>query len=150
VGGGFVAHVALFGAELEAAWEEFAATGGPPRKIDCVAASGSTDVDGMIGVAGAYDFLVPVFEGLYGLTYQQERDPELQEFMASAVGRNPHLKVRLFHDPADPAIPLENSTMFEAVLAEAGYDVAVIEFDGGHSYPQAELVVPVLMEVLDR
>lgn len=149
-GGGYVAHVALFGAELEAAWDGFAAAGGPPRQVECAATNGSTDVHGLIGVAGAYDFFVPVFEGRYGLRYQVEQDPELQEFLASAVGTNRNLKVRLFHDPADSVIPLENSTMFEAVLAEAGYDVEIITFDGGHSYPKVELIVPALMEVLGR
>jgi hypothetical protein len=150
VGGGFVSHVALFGADLEAAWDEFASAGGPPRQIECEATSGSTHVDGLIGVAGAYDFLVPIYEGLYGLSYQKGQDPEFQTFLASAVGRNPNLKVRLFHDPADGAIPLENSTMFEEVLFGAGYDVEVVTFDGGHSYPPAEMIVPALMEVLGR
>ena len=150
VGGGGVAHVALFGSEVEAAWDDFAAAGGPPGEVECAVTGRSTEVDGMIGVAGAYDLFVPVFEGLYGLTYQQERDPELQEFLASAVGTNPNLKVRLFHDPADETIPLENSTMFEEALAEAGYDVGVIAFDGGHNFPPAELVAPVLTEVLGR
>jgi hypothetical protein len=150
VGGGFAAHVALFGADLEAGWDEFAAAGGPTRQIECATTGGSTDVDGLIGVAGAYDFLVPIYEGLYGLSYQREQDPEFQAFLASAVGRNPDLMVRLFHDPADGAIPLENSTMFENALAAAGYDVELITFDGGHSYPTAELIVPALMEVLGR
>lgn len=150
VGGGFVSHVALFGADLEAAWDEFAAAGGPTRQLECAATGGSTGVDGVIGVAGAYDFLVPTFDGLYGLSYQKEQDPEFQAFLASAVGRNPSLNVRLFHDPADGAIPLENSTMFEEILAGAGYDVELITFDGGHSYPPAEMIVPALMEVLGR
>ena len=150
LGGGFFAHVALFGADFEAAWDEFATAGGPPRQIECAATGGSTDVDGLIGVAGAYDFLVPIYEGLYGLSHQQEQDPEFQAFLASAVGRNPDLKVRLFHDPADGAIPLENSTMFHEALAEAGYDVELITFDGGHDYPPAELIVPALTEVLGR
>lgn len=150
VGGGFVSHVALFGADLEAAWDEFAVTGGPPSQLECAATGGSTDVNGLIGVAGAYDFLVPIYEGLYGLTYQKEQDPEFQAFLASAVGRNPNLMIRLFHDSADGAIPLENSTMFEEVLTGAGYDVKLITFDGGHSYPPAELIVPALMEVLGR
>ena len=150
VGGGNVAHVALFGADLEAAWDEFAAAGGPTRQIECATTGGSTDVDGLIGVAGAYDFLVPIYEGLYGLSYQREQDPDFQAFLASAVGRNPDLMVRLFHDPADRAIPLENSTMFEDALAGAGYDVELITFDGGHSYPTAELIAPALMEVLGR
>jgi hypothetical protein len=150
LGGGFVAHVALFGAEVEAAWDEFAAEGGPPRQIECTATSNSTDVDGLLGVAGGYDFLVPIFEGRFGLTYQKEQDPELQAFLGSVVGRNPDLKVRLLHDPAERTIPFENSTMFEAALTEAGYDVELTTFDGGHDYPQAEVIVPILMDVLGR
>lgn len=149
-GGGFVSHVALFGGDLEAAWDEFAEAGGPPRQVECTASGGSTHVDGLIGVAGAYEWLVPVYEGKYGLTYQQQQDPEFQAFLASAVGRNTDLKVRLFHDPADGFIPLENSTMFEEVLAAAGYDVELITFNEGHNFPPADLVVPALMEVLGR
>jgi hypothetical protein len=54
--------------------------------------------------ACAYDLFVPAFDGFYGRAYQQERDPELQQFLTSAIGAHPEVEVRLihgtgFHDP---------------------------------------------------
>ncbi len=149
--GGLAAHVALFGASLEERWEAFATTvGGPPRQVDCVVTDGSTHVDVLVDTAGTYDLYVPVIEGLYGRSYQQDLDPELQQFLASAVGSNPGLTVRLFHDPADPAIPMTVSEDFEAALADAAYDVQLTSFTGGHNFPPKEISFDVFMEVLDR
>lgn len=148
-GAGLSAHVALFGDALEERWDEFAATvGGPDRQVECVVAERSTRVDALVGGSGAYDAYVPVIEGLYGRTYQRERDPELQEFLASAVGIDPELTVRLIHGTADPAIPTTVSVDFEAVLADAGYDVQLITFEGGHHDPPTELSLRVFKEVL--
>ncbi len=69
---------------------------------------------------GAYDLHVPVYDGLYGRAYQQERDLELQQFLASAIGAHPELTVRLIHGTADTAIPMESSAESEAALADAG------------------------------
>jgi hypothetical protein len=149
--GGVAAHVALFGASLEERWDEFAATvGGPPRQVECTAADGSTHVDALVDTAGTYDLNVPAIEGLYGRTYQQEADPDLQQFLVSAIGANPELTVRLFHDPADPAIPITVSEDFEAALAAAGYDVQLATFDGGHNFPPKELSLEVLTEILSQ
>lgn len=149
--GGVAAHVALFGASLEERWDEFAATvGGPPRQVECAAADGSTHVDALVDTAGTYDLYVPAIEGLYGRAYQQEVDSALQQFLAGAIGVNRELTVRLFHDPADPAIPITVSEDFEAALAAAGYDVQLATFDGGHNFPPKELSLEALMEILSR
>ena len=95
--GGLAAHAALFGASLEARWEEFGATEGPTRRVECEAADGSTHVDALVGVGGAYDVFVPIYNGKWGRVYQQEQDPDLFGFLSSSVGANPGLKVRLLH-----------------------------------------------------
>lgn len=148
--GGMAAHVALFGATLEARWDEFAAAGGPERRVECEVADSSTHVDAIVGVAGAYDVLVPIYDGKWGLAYQQEVDPELQEFLASAIGANPDLKVRLLHGTADTGIPPENSVEFQAMLANAGYDVQFATFVGGHDVPPTDLFLSTVMEALGR
>jgi hypothetical protein len=148
-GGGVTAHVALFGATLDERWDEFAAAaGGPPRQVECLVAGQSTRVDGLVDTAGTYDLYVPVIEGLYGRSYQQAFDPELQQFLASAIGANPELVVRLFHGTSDRAIPATVSEDFAAALASAGYDVQYTPFDGGHSSPPDEVILPVFKELL--
>jgi acetyl esterase/lipase len=147
-GGGVAAHVALFGATLEASWDEYAAEGGPPHQVDCEVTEGSTHVDALVGMAGIYDVFVPVYDGHYGRAYQQERDPEQWSFLSSSIGANPDLKIRLLHGESDGDIPYENSVEFAAMLTDAGYDVGeVIAFDGGHWVP-TELVIPTVMELV--
>jgi dienelactone hydrolase len=139
-GGGLAAHVALFGESLEEHWDEFAAeVGSPPPQVECMATDGSTHVDALVAAAGTYDIYVPVIEGLYGRTWMQEHDPELQQFLASAVGINPDLTVRLFYGVNDPAIPITVSTDFEAALADDGYDVQLTTYEGRHSPPPADI-----------
>lgn len=149
-GAGLSAHVALFGDALEERWDEFAAAvGGPPRQVECVVAEGSTRVDALVGGNGTYDAYVPVIEGPFGRTYQQERAPELQPFLASAVGIDPSLRVRLLSGTADTVVPTALNTAFAEVLADAGYDVQVITYEGGHtSDPPDELSLQVFKEVL--
>jgi hypothetical protein len=147
LGGAPAAHAAMFGADLEAAWEEFAAEGGPPGQVACEVTGGSTHVDALVGMSGAYDVLAPIYDGKWGRSYQQEHDPELGSFLASAIGANPSLKVRLLHGEADGWIPYDNSTGFAAALADAGYDVEMIGFAGGHGEPPPEIAVPIIMDV---
>lgn len=138
IGGGVAAHAALFGANLESRWEDYAAAqGGPPRQFECEVTEGSTQVDALVGMGGAYDMFVG-YEGEFGREWMQEQDPELWEFLHSSIGENPDLTVRLLHGELDSMIPYENSTAFATVLAEAGYDVEVVAFAGGHAEP-AEL-----------
>jgi acetyl esterase/lipase len=145
-GGGLATHAALFGATLEARWDEYAAEGGPPRQVECEVSDGSTHVDALVGMAGGYDVYVPIYDGVYGRAYQQERDPELQEFLSSSIGVNPDLKVRLFHGTSD-WIPVEATAEFATLLTDAGYDVEFVAFDGGHEEP-TELAIPTFVDVL--
>jgi len=146
---GAAAQVALFGDTLDARWDEFAAAGGPSRQLDCTVTDGSTDVDALIGIAGPYDLAVPIFDGEYGRAYQRERDPEMQEFLASAIGANPDLRIHFIHGTRD-FIPVANTEEFVALLRDAGYDVQLTTWDGGHDGPPVELLLSALMEVLDR
>jgi dienelactone hydrolase len=147
--GGIAAHVALFGESLEQRWDEYAAeVGGPPRQVDCTVADGSTHVDALVGGAGTYDLYVPVIEGLYGRTWMKEHNPELQQFLATAVGINPELTVRLAHATDDPAIPMTVSTDFEAALTAAGYDVQLTTFEGGHDAPPADIGLEIYADLI--
>ena len=145
--GGVAAHAALFGATLEARWDEYAAEGGPPRQVECEVTEGSTHVDALVGMAGAYDIFVPIYDGMWGRAYQQEHDPELWEFLSSSIGANSDLIVRLIHGTTDGSLPYEISAGFAPMLTDADYDVQVVAFDGGHWVPP-ELAVPTIMEVI--
>lgn len=145
--GGVAAHAALFGATLDARWDEYATEGGPPRQVECEVAEGSTHVDALVGVAGAYDMFVPIYDGKWGRAYQQEHDPELWEFLSSSVEANSDLTIRLIHGTTDGSLPYEISAEFAPALTDADYDVQVLAFDGGHFVPP-ELAVPTIMEVI--
>jgi len=149
-GGGLATHVALFGDTLEQRWDEFAAAvGGPSRQVECAVAEGSTHVDALVVGNGTYDAFVPVIEGMFGRTYVLERAPELQPFLASAVGIDPSLAVRLLSATGDTVVPTSLAIAFEQVLANAGYDVQVISYEGVHtSDPPDELSLKVFTEVL--
>ena len=149
LGGGLAAHAALFGSDLERRWEEFAAEGEPSRQVDCEVATGTTHVDALVGVAGANDIFVPAYEGKYGRGYQQERSPEQGQFLGNAVDLNPNLAIRLIHGTKDSMIPFENSTEFAAVLREAGYDVQLIDFEGGHRV-ESELTLSTILGLIGR
>jgi hypothetical protein len=147
LGGGVGSHNALVGDSLDRRWEEFAASrGGPPRQVDCEMSEGSTHVDALVGIAGAYDAFVG-YDGWYGREWMQEQDPDLWEMFYSSIGNNPDLIIRLIHGKLDGKIPCENAVEFEATLAEAGYDVKLIQFVGGHTVP-LELTVQTVMEVV--
>ena len=104
-------------------------------------------MDGFVGIAGTYDMFVG-YEGLYGRDFLQQHEPELWETLWGTVGLHPELRVRLIHGTTDNTIPLENSIAFEAVLAEAGYDVELVEFAGGHGTPD-DLAVETIMELVE-
>ncbi len=149
-GGGLAAHAALFGSNLEARWDEYAAEGGPQREVECVVPTGSTHVDALVAGAGAYDHFVPAWDGpagVFGLSYQQEQDLELWQFLYSSIGAAPDLVVRLIHGTLDSVVPPEMAVEFAAVLDAAGYDVQVRTFEGGHHMP-VDLAVSTIMEVL--
>ncbi len=143
LGGGPAAHAALAGESLDQLWEEFSASRDLPRRLECVVEQGSTHVDALVGVAGAYDAFVG-YEGLYGLEYMQMRDMEIWELLHGAIELNPDLQVRLLHAREDSVIPYENSEGFVTALTSAGIEVELTEFEGGHSLPHDETVATVL------
>jgi predicted esterase len=147
LGGGVAAHVALSGSTLEARWEEFAGQGGPPRQVECEVTEGSTDVGALIGMGGAYDLFVPIYEGRYGLSYQQELDPALWQVLSSSVDANPDPKVRLIHGETDSTVPYANSVDFEEALTDAGFDVELVAFEGGHTVP-SELAAATIIDAI--
>jgi acetyl esterase/lipase len=145
-GGGVAAIAALFGDGIEARWEEYAvARGGPPRQVDCEITDGSTHVDALVGLAGTYSVNVG-YEALYGRDFMQKRDPDLWEFLYGSIGENPDLRVRLIHGETDTVVPYNESVAFEAELTEAGYDVQLIPFDGGHG--NLDLLVPTIIDAI--
>jgi dienelactone hydrolase len=146
-GGGAASHVALAGEDFASLWEQYSeSAGGLPAQYDCTVSDASTRVDGFVGIAGSYDAFVG-YEGKYGREFMLEHDPDLWEVLYGTIGMHPELPVRLLHADPDSIIPYENSVGFEAVLAEAGYDVELTKFDGGHIVP-LDLTVRSVMELL--
>lgn len=145
--GGISTQFGLFGETFDTRWEEFAAAGGPPRQFECAVAGGSTHVDAVIGVAGTYDLSMPVIDGTFGREYQRERDPEIQEFLASAIGANQDLELHFIHGTLDE-IPAEYASELADVLADAGYDVQVTMWPGEHEMPPDDIFMPILTEVI--
>ena len=146
---GPASHVALAGEDFDRVWEEYEESGGgPPAQYDCTFSEASTRVDGFVGVAGPFDLFVG-YEGLYGRDHLLEHEPELWEMLWGTVGLHPELRVRLIHGEADNVVPLENSVAFEVVLAEAGYDVKLVEHAGGHFGASNDLKVETIMELVE-
>ncbi len=133
------AHVALAGESFDRVWGEYESVGGPPAEWDCAINEATTRVDGYVGINGGYDAVL-------GSELTAERDPDLQEMLRRTVGLHPELEVRLIYGDADPRRPREASVAFETVLAEAGYDVEVVEFAGGHTAPH-DLTAETVMEI---
>ena len=140
LGGG---PAALAGESLDQLWEEFSAGRELPRLVECVVEQGSTHVDALVGVAGAYDAFVG-YEGRYGLEYLQVRDMQIWELLYGAIELNPELQVHLLHARADTMIPYENSEGFVTALTSASIEVELTEFEGGHSLPHDETAAAVL------
>jgi dienelactone hydrolase len=146
-GGGAASHVALAGEDFASVWEQYGeSVGDLPAQYDCTVSDASTRVDGFVGIAGSYDAFVG-YEGKYGREFMLEHEPDLWEVLYSTIGMHPELPVRLLHADPDSIIPYENSVGFEAVLAEAGYDVELTEFPGGHSVPE-DLTAETIMELV--
>jgi predicted esterase len=148
-GGGLAAHAALFGATLEAGWDAYAAGGGPESQVGCMSTESSTHVDALVGLGGGtYDLYVPIYDGMFGRAYQQELDRELWEFLSSPIGANPELRIRLLHGDSDPGPPYQAVEVFARLLADAGYDMRLGSFAGGHVPPPTELSLSTIMEVI--
>ena len=103
----------------------------------------------VIGQAATVDVGMPIIDGTYGRAYQQEHDPEMQEFLASAIGANPDLKVRLICGTSD-WIPMEVPEESVGALKDVGYDAQLITWAGGHTWAPTELFLSTLKEALGR
>ena len=73
-------------------------------------------------------------------------DLELWETFFASLGSNPNLKFRFIHGEDDDSVPFEESAEFAAALEEAGYDVELIPFSGGHTVP-FELTAQTVLEL---
>ncbi len=151
--GGTAAHVALAGESFDRVWGEYhESAGGPPAQWDCTVSEGSTRIDGFVGVAGPYDTVVGYdgrgYDSPFARDWLLEHEPDLWEMLWGTVGLHPELRVRLLHGDADSVIPFESSAAFEAVLVEAGYDVELVEFGGGHG-AGGDLVFDAVMELVE-
>jgi predicted esterase len=144
LGGGVAAHAALAGESLDSLWQEFSASRDLPRVMECVVEEGSTHVDALVGVAGAYDAYVGYEGDYYGREFLQGRDMQAWELLYGALGLNPDVQVRLLHSRTDGLIPYENSELFVSELTAVDIAVELTEFDGGHSFPPEETVAAVL------
>jgi len=143
-GGGSGSHVALAGEDFASLWEEFSESGGPPSRVACTT-EGSTRVDGLVGIGGTYDIFLGQ-EGRFSDQLWQEEAPALRELFQGTVGLHPELKVRLLAGDSD-WLPIEIPAGLEAVLAPAGNDVKLIQFEGGHVVPH-DLAVEQIMELV--
>lgn len=125
-GAGAGAAIAFAGENAESAWDAFAASGGPPSQVRCVA-SGSSRVDAFIGIAGGYG-VSPTL---------QQQDPGLWQIINpySHLGENKNLRVRLLHGEFDSRVPIASTIEFNGALSKAGYDTQFIKFDQGHAVP---------------
>jgi pimeloyl-ACP methyl ester carboxylesterase len=147
LGGGIGSQVALAGESIDSRWDAYAASGGgPARQVGCEVSKGSTRVDGLVGIAGAYDAFLGT-EGKYGREWMQQQDSDLWKMLKSMIDGNLSLRVRLLHSKKDDTIPYDNSLAFQAPLEAAGYDVKLIDVNGGHWVPP-DLVVESVMNVL--
>lgn len=66
--------------------------------------TGSKQVEALIAIGSSYEHFVPAWDGPVGIcgrSYQQERDPELWQFLYDSIGANPGLEVRLIHGSTD-------------------------------------------------
>lgn len=109
---------------------------------------GSTHVDALIGVAGTYVESLGL-DGEHGREFLQEKDFDLWEMLYGSIGENPDLKVRLLHSETDAEVPYEDSVTFEGVLADAGYDVELIQYSGDHYSAPLELTIQTIMDVFE-
>ena len=149
LGGGPAAHAALAGDALDEVWAEFSETkGGLEPQVVCEVDEGSTHVDGLVAIAGTYDIFVGYEGGKYGRDFIEEIDSDVWSTLFGAIGRNPDVKVRLLHGDADGVVPIIESNLFRDALADAGIDVELSVFEGGHVVP-LEQTVSLVMELLN-
>lgn len=142
MGAMYGAWLALGQDALEPAWERFEqARGGPPTQVSCELAAGVPPLQTFIAIGGT----------MYGFDPLRSRDAEIWELVSaySYIGRNPDLKVRFLAGERDAeGVTLEANRLNDA-LAEAGYDTAVISYDGAHVLPP-ELAISEILKLAGR
>jgi predicted esterase len=144
-GGGAASHVAIAGKDFASLWEAFGESGGPPSQVECTVDEAPTRVDALVGIVGTYDIFVGQV-GKWDDEYWLEHAPDLRQMLQGTIGMHPELQVRLLAGDTD-WLPFEVPAGLEAVLAEAGYDVEITEFEGGHIVP-LDLTVETIMELV--
>jgi hypothetical protein len=143
--GAAATHVALLGETFDDAWDEFAEAGGPPRQLECEA-DATTHVDALVSTGAPYALFVPVFDG----HFQRDHDATMRQFLTQAISANPKLALHLLHGNEDIIDSPAEAAEFADVMADAGYDVQLTTFDGGHEHPPTELYVSTVSEALDE
>jgi hypothetical protein len=138
--GGWLGSLVSFGeGDLQALWDEYAATQeGPPRQVDCAEEAKPAQVTGLVASSTPFfsDFWLET-DAVADSAYN------LQELKAyTTIGHNPDLKVRLIHGEIDTPSITEGAELFFSALEEAGYDVAHYPQSGGHD--------PYYQQVIDQ
>lgn len=62
------------------------------------------------------------------------------------IGKRPDLTVRVLHGEKDQNYPTDFSAKFNVLLEAAGYNTALILFDGGHQVP-VDITIRVVAEL---
>lgn len=132
-------NVAMFGGELDAIWEDFAAEqDGPPQQFACAGDEPPVQLSLFVGVSGAYDF--PERLG--------QAQPQLAErlgLQAAAPLSAGELRLLLMHGEFDTLVPPQVTDDFSLAVSQAGYDSQVIPFDRGHALPDEDVIDVLLM-----
>lgn len=142
LGGAVGALVALAEAQLVPRWDELADRhGGPHQQVVCHASEPPVRVDAFVGIGGAYSRLIDPGQSVSGSTA-----PDPLAHLLAGPGANPDLRLRLLQGEFDSTVVPQVATDFGAWLEDAGYDVAVINYDSGHTVPR-ELAAATVMQL---
>lgn len=79
------------------------------------------------------------FEGIIAFGIGSGIDRELFTMRGSSLEDGSHLKVRLVLGRSDRLVPFSEAERLRDLLKEAGYDVTLDAFDGGHEVPDNAL-----------
>ena len=93
---------------------------------------GTATVDRFIGLAGPYDptLYQRVLPAFFGTRFENDPGPWEAGSPYSYLGSNSAIEILLVHGGADELVPISSSRLFADALAEAGYEVELIEVAG--------------------